>query len=667
MRRALPGAAARSLALLLAIAAFAAFAALLASRPARADTLSIVAQQRIRAATFEVVQRKPEEGAVTYDRALPLELLPYQERIDKYRSVGTAFAIGSNRYVTAGHVFSLGMGSQFGPPALRDASGTVYDIDRVWKYSDNEDFVVFSLRTEPAGVQSLELGPPPAPNDAVYAVGNALGEGVVIRDGVYTSDTPEEQNGEWKWLRFSAAASPGNSGGPLIDQAGRVIGVVLRKSESENLNYALPIARVRDSKEGEGRLEGRIPIRLPIMDVSETLTVHERLALPAPIAQFYQSLQSIMVEQISSAQRALLAHNSGRVFPNSASSAQLLQSDFGGPFPRIISEGQDGQWTVLESQPQTAELDHNGFVETSQSLLRLRLPDDISLATLYGDSKLYMELLLKGYSVRRQVGRESVKVTSLGQAHWSSTYTDDFGRTWHLFAWAEPWDDTELVAMSLPTPEGYVSFVAPIVTGYRQLLIDTQMLMGDFVDVSLRGTLSQWQDYLQQKSVAPKALDAVKLAIDPARTVRYQSGRCELNVTPELLPLSKDAILWLYFSYLRDHEQVVWDVGGVALEESAQKNNQVAMWRYSRPGASLPQRFQAIWSELEGHQYPYNGIAYNDNGATRISAAAAPGAAAAGQPANILYVLTLLREGDQAPAVMKSKLELLRRSFKALE
>jgi serine protease Do len=164
---------------------------------AGAGALEAGVQQRIRAATFEVVQKKPDDGAVTYDRPLPLELIPYQQRIDKYRSIGTAFAIGGNRYVTASHVFQLGSGSQFGPPALRDAAGNVYDIDKVWKFSDREDFIEFSLRSEPKGVGTFEIGPPPALDDPVFAVGNALGEGVVIRDGVFTSETPEEEEGEW--------------------------------------------------------------------------------------------------------------------------------------------------------------------------------------------------------------------------------------------------------------------------------------------------------------------------------------------------------------------------------------------------------------------------------------------------------------------------------------
>jgi serine protease Do len=221
---------------------------------ARAADLAANIQGEIRASTFEVVQLKPPEGDVVYERPLPMDMMPYQQRTDAYRSVGTAFAVGPNQYVTAGHVIALGIGSQFGPPALRDAGGKVYQIDRVLKYSEHEDFVVFSLGDPPQHAKYLKAGPKPAPNDAVFAVGNALGEGVVIRDGLYTSESPEELDGKWNWLRFTAAASPGNSGGPLVNSHGQLLGVVLRKSPSENLNYALAIAQVLNSQEGEGRM-----------------------------------------------------------------------------------------------------------------------------------------------------------------------------------------------------------------------------------------------------------------------------------------------------------------------------------------------------------------------------------------------------------------------------
>src|SRR6185437_10622880 len=342
---------------------------------ASAAALEAGEQQQIRAATFEVVQLKPPDGDVTYERPLPMELMPYQQRTDLYRSVGTAFAIGPNQYVTAGHVIAIGMHSQFGPPALRDLAGKVYAIDQVLKYSEHEDFVVFSLREPPKSAQYLKAGPKPELNDAVFAVGNALGEGVVIRDGVYTSNSPEEQDGKWNWLRFTAAASPGNSGGPLVDSHGRLIGVVLRKSASENLNYALSIEQVLGAKEAEGRVSTRSSIRLPIMDIAETVSQH--------------------------GDAQLLAHNAAHVFPHGTGSERLLHTIERSAFPQRIHEGQNGTWLSNGARPHLVQLEHNGFVELTADMIRMHAPDDVDLGTLYGDSKLQMDLILKGYSVHR--------------------------------------------------------------------------------------------------------------------------------------------------------------------------------------------------------------------------------------------------------------------------
>ena len=148
--------------------------------------------------------------------------------------------------MTAAHVLAPGVDTQYGPPQLRGSDNKVHSIDRILKFSLHEDMVVFSVADDPAP-EGFEVNRAPKVDDTVLAVGNALGEGVVIRDGLFTSETPEEQDGAWKWIRFSAAASPGNSGGPLLDSSGNAIGIVLRKSQNENLNYSLPIGRVLDA------------------------------------------------------------------------------------------------------------------------------------------------------------------------------------------------------------------------------------------------------------------------------------------------------------------------------------------------------------------------------------------------------------------------------------
>jgi S1-C subfamily serine protease len=132
-------------------------------------------QQAIRASTFEVVMRKPEKDRVTYEKPLPLDLLPFHERNDAYQSIGTAFSLGHNTYVTAAHVLDLGIDSQYGPPALRKSDGTIFAIDRIMRFSLHEDFVVFSLVSDPAPV-GFSANREPKLDDPVLAVGNAFGE-----------------------------------------------------------------------------------------------------------------------------------------------------------------------------------------------------------------------------------------------------------------------------------------------------------------------------------------------------------------------------------------------------------------------------------------------------------------------------------------------------------
>lgn len=182
---------------LLAAASLTIFAALVVA-PAGAEPLKPAVERTVRAATFEVVVPKIAEGAsVQYERPLLWDLLPYTVRTDPYLSIGTAFAIGPNQFLTAAHVFAGLVGSGYGEPRLRASNGKVLEIDQVLKFSGHEDFILFSLRDPPA-MEPLVIEANAELNSEVHAVGNALGEGVVIRSGLLTSETPEQQDGRWR-------------------------------------------------------------------------------------------------------------------------------------------------------------------------------------------------------------------------------------------------------------------------------------------------------------------------------------------------------------------------------------------------------------------------------------------------------------------------------------
>jgi len=645
----------------------------LAGMPAaRAASLDAALLPKIQAATFEVVQAKPAVDPLSYERPLPLELLPYQERTDKYYSIGTAFAIGPNRYVTAAHVLLAGVDSLWGPPALRDAAGRVYPIGQIEKFSLGKDFVVFTLAQPPAHAAALAIDASPALNQVVYAVGNALGTGVVIRDGLYTSDTPEQENGAWKWMRFSAAASPGNSGGPLLDKDGKLIGVVLMKSANENLNYALPIREVLDAPTGQAVMASRLAYQLDLFDTVQNGQLKAQFALPLGLGDFYRAFQSRMDANSDAQLKALLAREAANLFPNGAGSARLLhqQTQLDG-FPTLIVRGSDGEWRRVGERSQYFALGGNGYVATGavgrNGLIRLRRPDGVAAATFYADAKSRMDLLTRTGMFQREVAGEKVKITSLGKPVREATRLDRWQRPWHVGVWTLPYANALVVAYSLPVPDGSVMLVRFTPPSHEHdTMLDLDELIG-FVHVTYQGTLAQWKDFLGHPALQPAALKAIRIDADYDRRFSYSSPRVAFSYPSSLQVVKPDNLLWLGFRFFLDGGKPVWDVGDVNVwkDTASDDHNNVNVQRYVAPPPGLDDDLSSRWRKLTAREYPYNGVARYENDLMKINAVVAP--VAAGGQSSVLYTAFYGTAGTQPQAAMKGKLDLLTRDMRVTE
>lgn len=641
---------------------------------ARAASLDPAMLPKIQAATFEVVQAKPTSDPLTYERPLPLDLLPYQERTDKYYSIGTAFAIGHNRYVTAAHVLLAGADSLWGPPELRDATGRVYPIGQIEKFSLGKDFVVFTLAQPPAADAALEIDATPALNQVVYAVGNALGTGVVIRDGLYTSDTPEQQDGAWKWMRFSAAASPGNSGGPLLDKDGKLIGVVLMKSANENLNYALPIREVLDAPAGRAVMESRLSYQLDLFDTIQNGQLKAQFALPAGLGDFYREFQSRMDANSDAQLKALLAKESANLFPNGAGSARLLhqQTQLNG-FPTLIVRGSDGEWRRVGEQTQYFALDGNGYVATGgvarNGLVRLRRPDGVAAAKFYGDARSRMDLLTRTGMFQREVAGEKVKITSLGKPVRESTHVDRWQRPWHVGVWTLPYANALVVAYSLPVPDGsvmLVRFTPPSHEHDTMLDLDE---MSSFVHATYQGTLAQWKDFLGNPALQPAAFRNIHVGFDYDRRFSYASQRVTFSYPSAVQAIKPDNLLWLGFRFFLDDGKPVWDVADVNVwkDTASDDHNNVNVQRYVAPPPGLDDDMSSRWRKLSEREYPYNGVARYENDLMKIDTVVAPTTATGDQPSTVLYTAFYGTAGTQPQADMKGKLDLLTKDMRVTE
>ncbi len=90
-----------------------------------------------------------------------------------------------------------------------------------------------------------------APGDRLFAVGASAGLQSTVTDGVFTGFRNIESV-RGNFIQFSAPLNPGNSGGPLVDVNGMVVGVVSLKFLSQQgmpvsgVGFAIPSAQVKE-------------------------------------------------------------------------------------------------------------------------------------------------------------------------------------------------------------------------------------------------------------------------------------------------------------------------------------------------------------------------------------------------------------------------------------
>lgn len=631
-----------------------------------------IVPSHIHNSVYEVIVPKPSEGSLIYEKPLPLDLLPFLIRNDKYYSIGTAFAISGTEFVTAAHVLSLGVKSQFKEIFVRDINGRVFPLDQMIKFSSRRDFAVFTVK-ERASAEHLDLNPEAKINEKVYAVGNALGEGIVIRDGLYTSNTPEEIDGKWNWIRFSAAASPGNSGGPLLDHTGKVIGVMTRKSPNENLNMALPIAEVQRDTAPFAEIYAKGTYRLDIFDSVKTGTLDTKVKLPMGYRELLDTYVSLKNEFNSKLLKELLSETEADRFPNGGGSKKLLHKSALSDFPQLIMQRPDGNWDAISPEKMDrSDLGNKGYITRgilkNTIFFKIQKPDHVSLNDLYSDSKLFMDSILKALPWFRFIGPERVRVTSMGRADGESTHIDSYGRKWKVQTWAVPYSDQEVVTFSLPVPGGTVTMMRADQTGETlDGHIPDLKVLADFVNVSFDGTFKKWREYLGMKEVIPPLFKTIELALGND-TFQYQSKRLKVSCGAETIKLSEQSMLTLGFGYYPAGNAVVWDVTRLFLNEDNFKHNGFTINRNIQADEDLDESDVNRWKRISDGDKPYDMKTYliKDNTAISTVYKNVSAMKASNKP-SVLYDVTHVKTGIVEQEEMEAGLNKMMKNLTVFE
>lgn len=149
-------------------------------------------------------------------------------------SMGSGFAIGENCIITNAHVIS----NQY------DVRIETYggEIERAFIVSIDERIDIAVIGVSDASFTPLHVADLSTVNvgDDVYAIGAPNSLAFTLTKGVVSSK--KRIVSRQKYIQTDAAINSGNSGGPLLNDAGEVIGVNSYKmSDSEGIGLAIPI------------------------------------------------------------------------------------------------------------------------------------------------------------------------------------------------------------------------------------------------------------------------------------------------------------------------------------------------------------------------------------------------------------------------------------------
>jgi serine protease Do len=376
-----------------------------------AGALNFGTDNAVRAATFEFYA----PGAVNGAKGL----------------VGTAFAIGPNRFVTTAHLLDTAVGSRFGHPVLVDSRRVEYPVAEVLQYSEQRDYVIFSLK-HPPRVTPLQVESGGPSTGQLYFTGWRLNGAVTTERGAYSGLTTD-------WLRFSGPVWGAAGGGPVINESGRVIGIVQGVSLNGEPNYAVPIEVLSSSPPNIARLHGMELLRYLMPTVSSVEPLQADIPRPLSWDDFSRKVLALRRDYYDRMVGPLLASTRKRFVLTGETAADTCSFLNGGNCqckPRADATGE-----LVMSEPPRA-----GDAQIIAGVGVVRTDEPVASAA---------QLLKVALQAPTRSGPAAVSSAQIVHQQ-DGEYSDFHGRQWHMRKWMLLNQDLEVLSMERELDDAHI-------------------------------------------------------------------------------------------------------------------------------------------------------------------------------------------------------------------
>ena len=160
--------------------------------------------------------------------------------------IGTGFFINRDGYiVTNKHVLP-----DSGRGEIKTVKGSVFQIRQIVQQDADADLVIAATSAPPSESKPVNIRSGlPEPGEKIIVIGNPMGLEQTVSDGIVSAVRHNQKAVEF--IQITAPVSPGNSGGPLLNMRGEVIGVATFQYRSgQNLNFCVAASRIASMQQG---------------------------------------------------------------------------------------------------------------------------------------------------------------------------------------------------------------------------------------------------------------------------------------------------------------------------------------------------------------------------------------------------------------------------------
>lgn len=201
---------------------------------------------------------------------------PQVVAIATYDSQGEALMTGSGFFLRPGQVITnlhVIRGAQRCEIKTLDGKGKVFPVAGLLAVDEEGDLALMSVEMPPDSswrLRASELAQVlPDEGEQIVVIGNPLKLEGSVTDGIVSAVREVPNVG--KIIQITAPISHGNSGSPVFNMKGQVVGVVTVKvTNGQNINLAIGAARVEQLRPGKLRPIAGLPAKERLSDSAES-------------------------------------------------------------------------------------------------------------------------------------------------------------------------------------------------------------------------------------------------------------------------------------------------------------------------------------------------------------------------------------------------------------